>query len=68
MADWIEWKGGECPVDPHTRVMVKCAGFGDETDTADAGVYSLGDGDDWWRHNEKPTDIIAYRIVERLSS
>jgi len=57
--DWIEWKGGECPVAPGTRVEVR---------------FRSGDSDPhcnaaWWgwkwmgRDLEDTYDIVAYRVV-----
>jgi hypothetical protein len=59
MTDWIEWKGGECPVAPGTRVEVR---------------FRSGDSDPhcnaaWWgwkwmgRDLEDTYDIVAYRVV-----
>lgn len=31
MADWIEWHGGDCPVDPETRVQIEFCGGGTRT-------------------------------------
>lgn len=60
--DWIEWKGGECPVDPGTLVEPQYA--------ADADP-AKGTRIDWpvpaarlaWNHDGEDDDIIAYRIV-----
>ena len=67
---WIEWAGGECPVDLESLVNVKTAD-GDpawETEAAPAGVFaeSLGDLDlNWWHSGNLSHDwrIIAYRVV-----
>ena len=59
VTDWIEWKGGECPVAPGTRVEVR---------------FRSGDSDPhcnaaWWgwkwmgRDLEDTYDIVAYRVV-----
>lgn len=65
MSDWIEWNGGECPVDGDALVCVKLRCEIDE-------AYN----DEWydeciaydlrWGHtaNDNGSDIIAYRIVE----
>ncbi len=52
---WIEWKGGECPIEDRTWIVeIK---FRDgETDKRHAGGYR-------WVHYGKYNDIIAYRIV-----
>lgn len=54
---WVEWGGGECPVDPNTMVQFKlrngsfCA----------SGIA----GEPYWTHDPETADedIIAYRIV-----
>jgi hypothetical protein len=52
---WIEWNGGECPVDPDVAVEVRlrCG----ETDIDEAGSWFWDDCDDG--------TIIAYRIVKQ---
>ena len=54
---WIEWHGGECPVEPETRVEVR---FTDD--------YELGEPMSaacWnWEHSNRWSSIIAYRIVD----
>lgn len=56
--DWIEWSGGECPVEPGRVINARCRD-GDE---------SLIQSCDWfdWRHNVKGEypgfDIVAYRV------
>ena len=52
---WIEWKGGEMPVDYGTKVCVK---FRDASEgTRHAGGYR-------WYNCEKYSDIVAYRVIE----
>jgi len=59
--DWIEWNGGECPVDPETLVDT-CKRNGDKCYGFRAGVrIHVGCWDRAWR--SRRTDIIAYRIV-----
>lgn len=54
---WIEWKGGQCPVDLNTFLVVRYRGeFQD--DKCIAGNVS------WYRSGEDE-DIIAYRVVEQ---
>ena len=55
MSDWIEWKGGECPVPPGTKVDVKFRS-GNVYDGENAASYS-------WRHCGVRSDIVAYRVV-----
>lgn len=55
--DWIEWKGGECPVDLKTRVEIKFRnGIVNNSLTASGWV---------WSHGKMPEiyDIVAYRVV-----
>jgi len=53
MSDWIEWKGGECPVDENAIVKyrLRCG----STDTATAN-------DILWNHFDAPYDVIAYSL------
>ena len=58
---WIDWAGGECPVEPGTRVHIKARdGF---------NVVKLISGDEpevEWEHrpdNHPEWDIVAYRVV-----
>jgi hypothetical protein len=55
---WIEWKGGECPVDPDVMVEIKMDN--------DARVYSLlAKALRWkWAHGGNINDIIKYRVVK----
>ena len=56
MTDWIEWKGGECPIkSDKTRVQVK-------TKDGISGFVELYDLD--WKHDNSSSDIISYRITE----
>ncbi|MBZ9943413.1 hypothetical protein LB533_20210 [Mesorhizobium sp. BR1-1-13] len=67
---WIEWNGGECPVDG--MVEFRCRdGY---SDTADALQLATSQGCDWWSHTQeraswnctgdcRDDDIIAYRIA-----
>ena len=59
MGDWIEWKGGECPVPPDTRVEVRFRS-GASDPHCNAGLW------DWkWmgRDLEDTYDIVAYRVI-----
>lgn len=62
--DWIEWQGGECPVDGRTRVDVR---FRDGTLWTNRAAGSLARNDDdenyWiWEPTSPEDDIIAYRV------
>lgn len=62
MADspWIEWHGGECPVEPETIVRIRLRD-GQESLNSTARFWADGP-QDWWKHQGH--DIIAYRVVE----
>jgi hypothetical protein len=56
MTDWIEWKGGECPVADGTVVEVRLRrGVQSE---APAVIYC------WASLGDSPNDIVAYRLVD----
>ena len=55
--DWIEWKGGECPVDAEQLVGVKFE-CGDINRCAQAGQW------DWEHGDATGYDIVAYRVVQ----
>ncbi len=70
--DWIEWQGGECPVDPDTRVQIQTAD-GDPSWMAPeghpAGIFCDDSGYlncDWWLadNTSHAWRIIAYRVVQ----
>ncbi|TPJ86981.1 MULTISPECIES: hypothetical protein [unclassified Mesorhizobium] len=61
---WIEWRGGECPVDGDVTVEVRFQNMrheeGEPTTIEMAGAM-------WWDHREyggvdSPGNILAYRI------
>ena len=57
---WIEWAGGECPVDSLTNVEIR----------GRDGCLDTGAADEWcwdWMLTWPESDIIAYRITEPLS-
>ena len=54
MSDWIEWKGGECPVPSDTLVEVRTRGCGKVGGMAGALM---------WGHQGDLGDIVAYRVV-----
>ena len=58
MTDWIEWKGGECPVPPGTVVEVRFRnGNSDPDSNAEWWTW------DWDCDRESTRDIVAYRVV-----
>lgn len=60
--EWIEWGGGQCPVDEEAVVSVKYRG--------DKWAHQEGEAAKFdWRHRGwcADTDIIAYRIIPERS-
>ena len=65
-SDWIEWGGGECPVQTGTKVMVRYRS------KVEAGPYPANEncktchdaGPAFWKKDGYGYDIIAYRIVK----
>ena len=53
---WIEWNGGDCPIDPNIMVEIKHR-IEESTATNRAKVYR-------WDHKDNNGDIIAYRIIK----
>ncbi len=63
MSDWIEWKGGECPVVGTTDVHVRMRSDG-EIPTGASAVSCPACILDWHRGpTPRDSDIIAYRVV-----
>jgi hypothetical protein len=65
--EWIEWAGGECPVDGDALVEIKVRGDNIISPPTEARFWAVGD--DWWAHEVSPVfgnarDIIAYRVVQ----
>lgn len=55
---WIEWKGGECPVNINSLVNVRYKNGGGDLESSRAEVYN-------WSHNDKDCcPIVAYRVVK----
>ena len=64
--DWIEWQGGECPVDPGTFVKVRFAC--DHSDAA-ALAYPARPARWWlhaWRRKRVANRITGYIVVSSL--
>lgn len=62
MTQWIEWKGGKCPVPEGTKVDLR---FRDGD--VFYGQYVGGDtltGPCFWRNEDSGGDIVAYRIQD----
>lgn len=54
MSEWVEWKGGVCPVPGDTLVELRVRKGDVGCDVAKAC---------WWDHRGEPGDIVAYRVV-----
>lgn len=54
---WIEWTGGDCPVEPGTRVHYRMAYGHENTDGVQAELLR-------WTNTQWIGDIIAYRVVQ----
>jgi len=71
MRDWIEWSGGECPVEQGTLVDVKYRCRIESTGLA-AMVIDTSLGADascsFWRNEGAAYDIIAYRLHNQDAS
>lgn len=52
--DWIEWNGGECPVDAETIVSLKCREF--------PVLIARKAKNIRWHHDGKFDDIVAYKL------
>lgn len=55
---WIQWAGGECPVDSDAIVEVKCRHPSSHQFNSDRA------GDFYWPHDGLGYDIIAYRLQQ----
>lgn len=56
MSDWIEWKGGECPVPEDTAVAVHLRLDG----------WKWGEPYYWsWAHCGGSKDIVSYRVINQ---
>lgn len=55
---WIEWGGGECPVDADSLVNVKYEGGGEDMESRPAKIY------DWSSNKDFCYPITAYRVVK----
>ena len=54
VGEWIEWKGGKCPVEAKVEVEYRCQ---------NGGKYTRIAGNLRWDWKVVPGDIIAYRLV-----
>lgn len=60
---WIEWSGGECPVDPGVRVDVRFRDSAQVYRDQPAQFWLWGHGLDRCELADSGDDIIAYRVV-----
>lgn len=57
-AEWVNWRGGDCPVTSQTRIEVK---------TRDGETVEDDDPEGWrWSHMGTAGDIVAYRVVDEF--
>ena len=60
-SQWIEWKGGECPVAGDVMVTVRIGSLGESSLPYRADGFS-------WKHYGSEADIIAYRVCAPLET
>jgi hypothetical protein len=58
-SDWVEWKGGDCPVEPGVWVEYK---------TRSGFQFEKQGGELVWGHRIMDADIIAYRVADRQTT
>ena len=51
--EWIEWSGGQCPVDPAKRLIVQ---------SRNGSVSCMSACYIDWTHQGHPSDIVRYRV------
>lgn len=61
MSEWIEWKGGDCPVVSHVRLKARCGAEWEESNPEDVAWYHGVKAGDAIICDSHPMDIIAYR-------
>lgn len=62
-SEWIEWAGGECPVDPYGFTEVR---FRDGEEETAPAMHWVDRWSNRWEHRGpyRNEDIIAYRVVQ----
>lgn len=61
---WIEWKGGDCPVESDNFVATRHRnGLWFPSLAAGKWACDLRDGSNYWEHRDRGADIIAYRVL-----
>lgn len=58
---WIAWKGGECPVDPESKVRVELRNGTKDTGLGKEFLWNHVDG----RTSGARLDIVSYREVRK---
>lgn len=61
LSDWIEWKGGECPVDP--EIIVQARRRNERGDGSQYTRIKWAAGRLDWQHASRRNDITAYRVI-----
>lgn len=64
---WIPWNGGECPVDPETRVFYQLRAENISTIKRHARDYPESHSyaaNFRWTHEDSVSDIVAYKVVK----
>jgi len=59
---WIEWGGGECPVENGTRIDTKYRN-GSTEQNVPTGEPGTRTSCDFWVHEDYENDIVAYRLT-----
>lgn len=58
-ADWIEWRGGPCPVRAGALVEAKLRGCRDDYVSGPRDAVAF-----YWHHDGDGSDVVAYRVVK----
>jgi len=59
---WIEWGGGECPVEPGTAIEVRMR-VRDHCAMRMVRDFTSRSAYDFWLHQDMGNDIVAYRLL-----
>lgn len=65
---WIEWGGGECPVEDGTIIDVRYRDMKEKTLPANELMNGRDATSAYWRHDNQINDIIAYRPHRDINS
>jgi hypothetical protein len=61
---WIEWHGGECPVEPGTAIEVRMR-VRDHCAMRMVRDFTSRSAYDFWIHQDMGNDIVAYRLLPK---